>query len=94
MNSGQTERELTPTGRVGLTCGTEVCGHRRPGGPAKEPASGRRPWSAGTSGQRGARPSGEECLFAGACFVDVVAMYGLGLRESQRERSFDREPTY
>jgi hypothetical protein len=48
----------------------------------------------GISGRRGARPQSEECPFAGACFLHVAARYGLGLRESQRERSFDREPAY
>ena len=36
-----------------MTCGNEVCGHHRPGGPAKVPASGGWPGSPRISGQRG-----------------------------------------
>ncbi len=61
-----------------MTCGNKVCGHRRTGGPAKEPASGGQPGSPGISGQRGAWPASEECPFAGACFVHMAARYGLG----------------
>ncbi len=104
MPSGQTQRDLTPDPKPGprlaLVVATgpdprnKVRDHSPLGGSgegAQHPAGGSdRPGS--RVGAARLAP-GKECPFVGACFVHVAARYGLGLCESQRERSFDREPT-